>query len=90
MRGFHWALCHAVWHQEEVEAAINHLRLLYKALVHVGTLWWIVDKGVAVLLRLLEEALADTLIHDDQSYLGQWDLLIRALELAVLLRNDLV
>jgi len=69
---FHAALCHRVRYEEEVELAIYHLRLLDEACINVGSLWWVVNVVLTVrATRLLEEALAHTLVYDDQSDLGQ-------------------
>ena len=70
--------------QEEVEFAIDYFWLLYKAIVDVSTLWWVVNEILtASMLRLLEESLADSLINDDQSdlrsLLGLYILIIESI-----------
>ena len=70
--------------QEEVEFAIDNFWLLYKAIVDVSTLWWVVNEILtASMLRLLEESLADSLINDDQSdlrsLLGLYILIIESI-----------
>lgn len=90
MRRFNTALSHTMWYQEEVEPSINHFRLLYEALVHIGTLGWVVDEGLPILLSLLEESLANTLVDNNQSDLGCGQLLLGVLVVAVLLVDDLV
>lgn len=63
-------------HEEEVELAVDDLRLLNKASVNVGTLGRVVDEVLAVVTwRLLEESLADTLVDNDEGDL--WVLLRR-------------
>ena len=91
VRWSHTTLGGLLRHQEEVEASVNHFRLLDEALVHVGALRRVVNKrwGVAV-LRLLEEALTHTLVNNDQGHLGQRDLLLALFELTVLLSDDFV
>jgi hypothetical protein len=67
MRRLDRTLSHGVRHEEEVKLAIDHLRLLNKACVHVGSLRRIVDEVLSVVTcSLLEESLADSLVHDDQ------------------------
>lgn len=84
------ALSDRVWHQEEVELSINHLRLLNKALINIGSLWWVVNESVTIVVGLLEEALAYTLVDDNQGHLWCWQLLLASFEVAVLLINDTV
>lgn len=79
-----------MWHQEEVEAAVHDLGLLDEALVHVGALRRVVDEVLAIRLGLLEEALAYTLVHDNQGDLGLGHLDFGALVVTVLLADDLV
>jgi hypothetical protein len=57
--------------QEEVKLAINNFGLLYEALIDVGSLGRIVNELLAVIHSLLEEPLADSLVHDDESNLGR-------------------
>lgn len=64
--------------------------MLDESLVHISALRWIVNKGVAVLLCLLEEALSHSLIHDDEGHLGQRDFLLTTFKLSILFRDDLV
>lgn len=89
---FHATLRNRVRHQEEIELSIYYLRLFYEALVNIGTLGRVVDEGVAALVGLLEESLADALIHDDQSDFRQrnFGLVLRSLEVSILLVDDLV
>jgi len=80
----HWTLSNRVRNQEEVEFAIDYFWLLYKAIIDVGTLWWVVNEILtASMLRLLEESLADSLINDDQSdlrsLLGLYILIIESI-----------
>jgi len=79
-----------VRYQEEVKSAIDYLRLLHEALVHVGTLGWVVNKVLAVLLGLLEEALTHALVHDNQGDLGCGQPFLRAFIIAILLADDLI
>lgn len=61
-------LGHRVGHEEEVKLTINDFGLLDEAIIDVGTLWRVVDVVLAVvLLSLLEEPLANTLVHNNQS-----------------------
>jgi len=90
------ALSDGVRNQEEIEASVDNLRLLNEALVDVGALRRVVNKGFTrVLLVLLEESLADTLVHNDQR--DFWSLKYLLLitsdflrEKAVFFRDDLV
>jgi len=60
-------LCHGVRHEEEIELAIDDLRLLDEACVNVSTLRRVVDPVLAVGSRcLLEEALTHALVDDDE------------------------
>lgn len=62
------ALGHRVRNEEEIELAVDDFGLLDEAIIDVGTLGRVIDKVLAVaLLSLLEEPLANTLVHDDQS-----------------------
>ena len=72
-------------HQEEVEGAVHHFRLLDEAVVHVGALRRVSDAGVGA---HLEESLSDSLVYDDQGVLREHRLLGRVE--AVLLLHDLV
>ena len=68
--GLDWALGHRVRNEEEVKLPVDNFRLLNKAVVDVGTLRWVVNEvWTVVLLGLLEESLADSLVHDDKSNL---------------------
>jgi hypothetical protein len=88
---FHTALGHGVRHQEEIESAVDDLRLLHEALVHVSALGWVVNEVLTVLVRLLEEPLAHALVHDDQRDLGRVVLtFVLAVKEAVLLLDNLV
>ena len=51
--------------QEEVELSIDYFGLLYKALIDICSLGWIIDELLPVLHRLLEESLANSLVYDD-------------------------
>lgn len=62
VRRLHCTLGHRVRHQEEVELAVDDLRLLYEAVVDVGALGRVVDLAVG----LLEESLSYSLVHNDQ------------------------
>ena len=67
MSGLDGTLSHRVRDQEEIELAFDDFGLLDEAIVDVSTLWRVIDVVLAVvLLSLLEESLADTLVHDDQ------------------------
>jgi hypothetical protein len=68
------ALSHWMRNKEEIELAVNDLRLFYEALIDVGALGRIVDKLLAVVHGLLEESLADSLIYNNKSDLG-WGVL---------------
>lgn len=71
MSGLDGALGHGVRDQEEIELPVDHFGLFDEAVVDVGALRRVVDEVLAVLLLgLLEESLADTLVHDDQCDLG--------------------
>lgn len=70
-------LGHRVGHEEEVELTVDDFGLLYEAIINIGTLRRVVDVVLAiVLLSLLEEPLANTLVHDDQSDLRSLLLLL--------------
>ena len=59
-------------HKEEVKFAFNDLRLLNEARVDVGSLRRVVNEVLAVIAWcLLEEALADTLVHDNEGDIGR-------------------
>ncbi len=77
-------------YQEEVELAINHLGLLDEALVNVGALRRVIDESLAVLVGLLEEALAYALINNDECHLWRIVFALLAVIEAVLLLNDFV
>lgn len=66
--GLDRTLGYRVGHKEEVELTVYDFGLLDEAVVNVGTLGRVVDVGrlAVVLLSLLEESLANTLVHDDQ------------------------
>jgi len=79
-----------VRHEEEVELAIDDLGLLDEARVHVGTLRRVVDEVLALgPARLLEESLADALVHDDERDVGR-GLRRRLIVAAVLHSNNAV
>ena len=53
-------------HQEEVELALDDLRLLNEARVNIGSLRRVIDEVLALRsIRLLEEALSDALVDDN-------------------------
>jgi hypothetical protein len=90
-----------VRHQEEVELAINDLRLLNEAGINIGSLRRVVDEVLAIRSsRLLEEALSDALVDDDEGDIGRglsWSLVVTAIlhghdaiKLGQLLVNDLL
>ena len=66
MSRLHGSLCDGVRHQEEVECAINHFRLLDETVVDIGTLRWI---GNSTWSTHLEESLSYSLVNDDESVL---------------------
>lgn len=71
MRRLDGALRDRVRHEEEIKLAVDDLGLLDEALVNVGSLGRVVDEGrTGVSLSLLEESLANSLVHDDQGDLG--------------------
>ena len=87
-------------HQEEVELALDDLRLLNEARVNIGSLRRVIDEVLALRsIGLLEEALSDALVDDDESDIGRGlsrSLIITAIlhghdavELSKLLVNDL-
>lgn len=84
------ALSNRVGHEEEVELAVNYLRLLNKALVDISTLGRVVDESLPVLLRLLEESLTDPLIYNNERYLGRIIFSFLTVVEAVLLLDDIV
>ena len=64
--GLHGPLGYRVRHEEEVKFTVNHFGLLHKALVHVGSLRWVLDEVLPVVAsRLLEEPLPHALVDDD-------------------------
>ena len=72
MSGLDRALGHGVRHKEEIELAVNDFGLLNEASVDVGTLRRVVDEVLPVVAWcLLEESLANALVHDDESDLGE-------------------
>lgn len=59
-----------MWHKEEIESALNDLRLLNKAMVNVSSLRRIENvrlMGAWLSLGLLEESLSHTLVDDNKS-----------------------
>lgn len=91
MCGLDRALCNGVRHQEEIKSSIDDFALLNEALIDVGTLRRVVNEGLVLcVLRLLEEALAHTLVHNDQRDLGAHRLVrVRVVRIhTVLLLND--
>ena len=88
-------------HQEEVELALDDLRLLNEARVNIGSLRRVIDEVLALRsIGLLEEALSDALVDNDESDIGRGlsrSLIITAIlhghdavELSKLLVNDLL
>lgn len=71
-------------HQEEIEATVDHLRLLNETVVDVGSLWRVGNSGV-VAHSHLEESLSDTLVDNDEGVLRQSDIILR--EVVLLLHN---
>lgn len=72
MSGLHSALCHVMRYQEEIELAINNLRLLHKSLINVGT-WRRIKDGRA---SFLKEPLSHSFVDDYQSNLRRLDLFV--------------
>ena len=71
MSGLDGALSDGVRHEEEIELAVNDLRLLNKASIDIGTLGRVVDEVLSVIAgRLLEESLADALVDNNQGDFG--------------------
>ena len=77
MRRLDRTLGDRVRHEEEVELAIDNLGLLDEASIDVGTLRRVVDEVLLIfgwvrvrIWGLLEESLADTLVHDDECDVG--------------------
>ena len=74
-----------MWHKEEIESALNDLRLLNKAMVNVSSLRRIENvrlMGTWLNLCLLEESLSHTLIDNNKSDLWKR---IDALSLGIIL-----
>lgn len=67
----HTALSHRMGNQEEVKLTIDNFRLLDEALIDVGTLGWVVDELLTVIHSLLEESLANSFVHNNESNLGR-------------------
>lgn len=89
--GLHGTLGHGVWHEEEVEFAVDDLCLLNESLIDEGSLRRVEDLGA----RLLEEPLSDSLVDDDEG--DVWELLLFTvlishdlLQLLELVRDDLL
>ena len=57
--------------QEEIELSIDYFRLLYKALIDIRSLRWVVDELLPILHSLLEESLPDSLVNNDKGNLGR-------------------
>jgi hypothetical protein len=87
---FDTTLGHGVRHQEEVKFTVNHFGLLDEALIDVSTLGRVINESLAVLVRLLEETLADSLVHNDERHLGWIVLTLLTIKESVLLLDDLV
>ena len=77
-------------HKEEIKLAINNFRLFDKALIDVGSLWWVINESLAVLMSLLEKSLTDTLVHDDERDLGWVVFTLLTVEETVFLLDDLI
>lgn len=77
-------------HKEEIKLAINNFRLFDKALIDVGSLRWVINESLAVLMSLLEKSLTDTLVHDDERDLGWVVFTLLTVEETVFLLDDLV
>ncbi len=75
-----------MWNQEEIKCTIHNFRLLYEAIINIGTLRWVRN---ACVCSHLEESLSHPLINDDESVLGQ-DWFFGVVIETVLLSNDLV
>lgn len=65
MSRLHSSLSDIVRNEEEIKLSINDFRLFNKALVNIGTWWWIEN----VLLGFLEESLSYSLVDNDKSNL---------------------
>lgn len=63
---FHTTLCNRVWYKEKVKLTVNYFWLLNETLINVSTLGRIVNKLLTVAVGLLEESLANSLIHDNK------------------------
>lgn len=62
--------------QEEVKFAVNDFGLLDEALVDVGTLGRVLDEVLTIVAhRLLEESLAHSFVHNNESNLRRFLLL---------------
>ena len=61
--------------KEKVKLSVNDFRLLNETLVNVGTLGRIVDELLTVVHSLLEESLANSLVHNHESNL--WRCVLR-------------
>ena len=79
-------------HEEEVELAIDDLRLLHESCIDIGTLRRVVNLVAAIIRhRLLEESLSDSLVDDDEGDLGGLEALRLLLRVQAILKgNDLV
>lgn len=66
--GFNGTLSHRVRNQEEVKFAVNNFGLFDKTLIYICALWGILDEVLTIAAhRLLEESLAHSLVHNNQS-----------------------
>lgn len=71
----HRALGYGVRHEEKVELPVDDLRLLHEALVNIGALRRVLDEVLPVVSgRLLEESLANALVHDNERDFGGFEL----------------
>jgi len=59
-----------VWHKEEIELTIDDLGLLNESVVYIGTLRWVED--TPLVLVLFKESLSYTLVDNDQGHVGQY------------------
>jgi len=70
-----------VRNEEKVKLSVDDFRLLDKALVHIGSLGWIVNELLLGRARLLEESLANALVYDDKSHFRSFSFHILLLSL---------
>ena len=70
--GLDCSLGHGVRHEEEIELALDDLRLLNETVVNIGSLGWVENVCLVLGLKLFEESLSNTLIDDDECDIGKW------------------